>query len=709
MHPPLSPPHNPHTLCRNPRRNPRNLYLVLKKMQSSRSSERLLGVRSCKDAIVSPSSALGHHNPPQGPPPTSLSRRPSASILDRNVAADATAAAAIDDLTKKLSIVRQNLAATQDELAQCKAYSLQCAASNKRLASANHYLLWEHLPTTAPRFKPLECGKERIRCTATHVGPYVLGRTIGSGQFGTVRTVMREEPSSKFKTSSNNPPASDSSSSSPPTELAMKFILKDSVSDYPAFAKVARELMILSSVSHPNITGLLEALVGEKAVFIVSEKASIDLYDYVGDLQPSKLPPACTRSVIRSITSALTYLHGRGVCHLDLKMENILVFFPKGDGVSPPQARPSLERSVVKLCDFGLAVYGVNAGVPSLTERCGTPGFFAPEMMSEDRVALGGAANGYCGQAADVWSAGCVTLELILGVPFADEWLDVYMSCVEGPLGIAAFDWQGEKGPKDVVEFCNVYVPELFKRYGQGIVNEYGGGALDFLRSALVGNPTKRATSNALMRGAWFRGEEVLDEGENSGEVVSTFRSPTLTRRSAGSSSKSSSATDRSVETLGSGGKGERGARNSASAPGGGEERRKSKTLSELAFPSQSRRHSASVVPTLERQNTIRARLQRSMSQLFSTPSKKNRENPGESNSSGSGSGSGSGGKSGRKAKPKVIESFSSFDEEMAMGGEMTLESKRGGSERSYFAVKSSPFVQILGVFGWRKKDAGSL
>ena len=48
---------------------------------------------------------------------------------------------------------------------------------------------------------------------------------------------------------------------------------------------------------------------------------------------------ACAKKVAKQIGSALDWIHLKNLCHLDVRLDNILVF--KSD------------FSVVKLCDFG--------------------------------------------------------------------------------------------------------------------------------------------------------------------------------------------------------------------------------------------------------------------------------------------------------------------------------------------------------------------
>ena len=69
-------------------------------------------------------------------------------------------------------------------------------------------------------------------------------------------------------------------------------------------------------------------------------------------------------------------------------------------------------EGVVKLCDFGLCADV--AGDPRLTDFVGSPGFFAPELMTR---------KDYDGAIADMWSLGAVMVEMVLGHnDFDDLW-----------------------------------------------------------------------------------------------------------------------------------------------------------------------------------------------------------------------------------------------------------------------------------------------
>lgn len=102
---------------------------------------------------------------------------------------------------------------------------------------------------------------------------------------------------------------------------------------------------------------------------------------------PILLAQTYTYQMLRS----LAHIHGAGICHRDIKPQNLLV---------------DPERCVLKLCDFGSAKALVK-GEPNVAYICSRY-YRAPELIfgSTDYTT-----------AIDVWSAGCVLAELLLGAP----------------------------------------------------------------------------------------------------------------------------------------------------------------------------------------------------------------------------------------------------------------------------------------------------
>jgi len=88
---------------------------------------------------------------------------------------------------------------------------------------------------------------------------------------------------------------------------------------------------------------------------------------------------------------SLAYIHAKGICHRDIKPQNLLV---------------DPEKFVLKLCDFGSAKTLVR-GEPNIAYICSRY-YRAPELIF--------GATDYA-PAIDMWSTGCVMAELLLGQP----------------------------------------------------------------------------------------------------------------------------------------------------------------------------------------------------------------------------------------------------------------------------------------------------
>lgn len=160
-----------------------------------------------------------------------------------------------------------------------------------------------------------------------------------------------------------------------------------------------RELQIMKELRHPNVVELKHAFYtsgdkpGETYLNVVMEYCSDTVYRVMKHYNKMKQPMPLIFVQLYSyqMLRACAYTHAVGVCHRDIKPQNLLV-----DGRS----------HALKLCDFGSAKRLVK-GEPNVAYICSRY-YRAPELIF--------GATDY-GTVIDIWSTACVTAELILGQP----------------------------------------------------------------------------------------------------------------------------------------------------------------------------------------------------------------------------------------------------------------------------------------------------
>eukprot|EP00980_Cylindrotheca_fusiformis_P018291 scaffold5966_cov118-Cylindrotheca_fusiformis.AAC.16 len=201
---------------------------------------------------------------------------------------------------------------------------------------------------------------------------YELREKIGDGTSGQVRRVIHRQTGKEF---------------------AVKVI---SLRRQLDTKHMEQEVSLMRTLDHPYIVQLVDVFVHTGvAMYLVMELVSGgDLFDRI--VQQEKYTEVDARRAMRRLLSAIHYLHETcHIVHRDLKPENILCASP----------------THVKLADFGLAkiVKGDN-----LKTFCGTPQYFAPEVLRRRNTVTG---QGRYGKPADMWSLGVILYILLTGNP----------------------------------------------------------------------------------------------------------------------------------------------------------------------------------------------------------------------------------------------------------------------------------------------------
>jgi len=157
------------------------------------------------------------------------------------------------------------------------------------------------------------------------------------------------------------------------------------------------EIGVLARLDHPRIVNFVGACLEADRIALVTEyEAGGNLHQAI-HVQRRELARSERFALSRELFEAVAYLHSRRppIAHMDLKSLNLVL-----DG----------EGRHLKVCDFGLARAVANEELEELRVKCqgGSPRYMAPECHDE---ALGPAT-----ERADIWSAGCVLIEIFAAV-----------------------------------------------------------------------------------------------------------------------------------------------------------------------------------------------------------------------------------------------------------------------------------------------------
>ncbi|XP_073150278.1 shaggy-related protein kinase eta [Henckelia pumila] len=160
-----------------------------------------------------------------------------------------------------------------------------------------------------------------------------------------------------------------------------------------------RELQLMRTMDHPNIVSLKHCfysttIKNELFLNLVMEYVPESMFNVLKHYSNmnQRMPLIYVKLYTYQIFRGLAYMHSvAGVCHRDLKPQNVLV-----DPVTQQ----------VKICDFGSAKALVT-GEANIAYIC-SRFYRAPELIF--------GATEYS-TSIDIWSAGCVLAELLLGQP----------------------------------------------------------------------------------------------------------------------------------------------------------------------------------------------------------------------------------------------------------------------------------------------------
>uniref|UniRef100_A0A6B2LEV1 non-specific serine/threonine protein kinase n=1 Tax=Arcella intermedia TaxID=1963864 RepID=A0A6B2LEV1_9EUKA len=225
--------------------------------------------------------------------------------------------------------------------------------------------------------------------------------------------------------------------------------------DADAIALITREIQILHLVENTSCVSFIESRETNESIYIVMEYVGGgDLLDAILDAQGFTEPQSA--KAVRDILRGLDYLHNTGICHRDMKPENIL-YHP--------------ELDVWKIADFGCATL-FNTNSPYMTEFEGTIQYMAPEILVGDKYT----------KSVDIWATGVIT----------------YVSLS------ACFPWEG-KTDAEVQESIMSYRIKFYSPEFDNISPD----AIGFILRLLEMNTEKRITLEAALNHPWMKNQNL--------------------------------------------------------------------------------------------------------------------------------------------------------------------------------------------------------
>ncbi|KAM0719236.1 hypothetical protein Q7P37_005141 [Cladosporium fusiforme] len=262
-----------------------------------------------------------------------------------------------------------------------------------------------------------------------------------------------------------------------------------------------RELQIMRIVRHPNIVELkafyysngdrvreTDTLMGVQTALMAAQKDEVYL-NLVLEFVPetvyrasrhfnkikTTMPILEVKLYIYQLFRSLAYIHSQGICHRDIKPQNLLLDPNSG---------------ILKLCDFGSAKILVE-NEPNVSYICSRY-YRAPELIF-------GATN-YTTK-IDVWSTGCVMAELMLGQPLfpGESGIDQLVEIIK-VLGTPTRDQIRTMNPNYMEHKFPQIKPHPFNK----VFRKADPNAIDLISKLLEYTPTQRLSAIDAMVHPFF-------------------------------------------------------------------------------------------------------------------------------------------------------------------------------------------------------------
>lgn len=345
--------------------------------------------------------ASGHRSPPQDPGSGRSQRTRNAPTSSRSQTAMGQPPMGTD-LPRENSAVINRIVVDSPESDIRREEARKAEARGQAPSSQMANMSMNDVPEPAPVQRSRQ---EHLKHSAAHrkevkFGEYILGQTIGEGEFGKVKMGWKKDST---------------------VQVAIKLIRKESLAgNTTRLPKIYREISILRELQHPNIVRLHEFVETERHMGIILEYASGgELFDYILNHRYLKDPAA--RRLFAQLVSGVGYLHKKGIVHRDLKLENLLLdrnkhiiitdfgfanTFDPEDELGEETEHRIADKDYVRKNGLDKIIPWVDGREGGhrrgdlMQTSCGSPCYAAPELVVSDGL--------YTGRKVDVWSCGVI-------------------------------------------------------------------------------------------------------------------------------------------------------------------------------------------------------------------------------------------------------------------------------------------------------------
>eukprot|EP01026_Neomeris_dumetosa_P028910 TRINITY_DN23420_c0_g1_i16.p1 TRINITY_DN23420_c0_g1~~TRINITY_DN23420_c0_g1_i16.p1 ORF type:complete len:404 (-),score=26.09 TRINITY_DN23420_c0_g1_i16:1161-2372(-) len=243
-----------------------------------------------------------------------------------------------------------------------------------------------------------------------------------------------------------------------------------------------RELQMMKVLDHPNVVQLRQFFYCKDTeentyLHLVLELVPDTVYRIFKQYHRNqqRLPLILVKLYVYQLARSLHYIHRLGICHRDIKPQNLLV---------------DPTTHVLKLCDFGSAKVLVQ-GQPNISYICSRY-YRAPELIF--------GATEYT-SSIDIWSMGCVFGELLLGQPLfpGETSVDQLVEIIK-TLGTPSKQEVEAMNPQQKDYRFPQIKPHPWNRVFKRVPQE----GLDVIQGMLQYDPTKRLSAVQIMAHPFF-------------------------------------------------------------------------------------------------------------------------------------------------------------------------------------------------------------